>query len=1272
MVYDRKLVERNMEIYPDTEQGDTAFRAIAGSLAAITVIPSETERITAFKAVPGLFISKGYLGFTNIEVVENTDGFYIRETITGGLYFDSRPRYYQINSTNVGSNLNFGPVKRGGVYMVTVRRYDTSKPIYGHETDPNNTGGQYNNMQMHVVWVILPGPIGEPSTGRWPTQFRLTSLYIQKIKDLIPTFQAGANVLAPSYRFGNDDTMQDYYYRGSTHGAQWSDETGTRLFLTTGIDIGGFHGFPNIDNMGEQVFRALSNADIDTIVNTYINEAGIYFTDLEKTENYGDPSTYWSIPLENATLPKYYYFLTKIKQRFPNMLIGEYYRNLVWNKSFLREGYPQPLHADFLAQYTNPVSAKQAAYRSFTYNGSTVDLTLVIDVYTVDAYPGRQYHDTDDMNQFLHQPYSMIHDTYILRKLIGNKPILWFAWDGSDTEHVGYRHYQPTQNGTVWRMLRTQPPAWFCVFVGLFGTILTRKQLAKGGVHWWHDQLPALSDPERVIPQDSQGWEPNTVGLPSPIRPTGEGKYYPREYRMAYLFSKIGELWASQLEDLRLSATFHHCQTSTNGSPFTTDYGEAQILYSAENKEIICIEIRGDSDSAIIACDPFGKENVTKSHVAKIRGGTQTIAFTTTGPMPVYKRSSTIAPTTPTTPDQPDTGIPAAVTKMAYTYDPQTRGFSLNMYVANTAGVTAKIIQTGSQGSNWQSNIYRTVGTENLLSGYNLRLKFDPLSNFTNGVQEAPLTIVITYQGTEFSIPFTPHNTPNDVPVSILPTTGGGTVVNPPTDGGNDFDYIVPTTYSTAWPEFDNRQDSAGYVVGEKAVLDNGIIRAEVWKRYGGAVAHVSFSGSNYNLLNQYDLGRGGSKGDYLGSPGLNYSQNGKNPHPAWQNMEYNPLEIGDTYHNPSEVVEFYRSDTLIYVKTLMRLWPLNGEFAQGYMEKWVRLNGRAVEMYYRTTYFRSDKAFYPVHQQEHNCMMINGSRRNVIFYNRDKPFTNDTVVSTPGFEVVSGVEIPNEQTPFNVTEPWMGVQVGDNQYIAQYAGYRFSNTQYARADTAASEFENATTYTAHVPMKIFDSDGIYHNRVAFILGSIQQIRDYVYAQKRDSLPNWHFTAEKGRNEWYVWKGYDQKEPFTSDVWDVTFNNNEGKIVSPVFSFRAADFNRLKIRMAYTGSRPKLNLMWLLDGQKEAGLKAELPQQEQTRFPRGSRASSVYDAQNIQFDVIGDGEERIYTIPLSGTQWKGIIQQFEVGYYYQWTGINPGENLRIRDIWGELEGSIGV
>ena len=1265
-VLERKLVQRDLEIYPDTTQGDTAFKNIVGQLANVTNPPAETTRVTAFKAVPGLFISKGYMGFTDIEVVETVDGFYIREKITGGLYFDSRPRYYQVNSVNVGANLNFGPIKRGGVYMVTVRRYNTAKPIYGHETDPNNTSGQYNNMQMHVVWVILPGPIGEPGTMRWPAQFRLTSLYIQNIKDVIPAFQAGANVLAPAYRFGIGESMQDYYNRGATHGSQWSGETGTKLFLTTGIDINGFHGFPNVDNMGEQVFRALSNADIDTIVNTYIQEAGIYFTDLEKTENYGNPATYWSIPFEDATLPKMYYFLTKIKQKFPNMLLGDYYRNMVSNKSFIKEGYPQPLHADFLNQYTNPSSAKKDAYRSFTYNGNTVSLTDVIDVYTIDAYPNTQYHDTADMNQFQHQPYSMIHDTFIYRKLIGNKHLLWFAWDGSDREFVGYRLYQPTQNGTVWRMLRIQPPPWFAMFVGLFGTILTRKQLAKGGAHWWHDQLPALSDPERVIPQESQGWEPSVVGAPSPIRPAGEGNYYPREYRLAILFSKIGEYMASLLEDIRLSATFHICQTSTNGGAYTTDHGENQILYTADNKDLICIEIRGDNDSAIIACNPFGADNVTLNHVAKVRNG-QTIAFTTTGPMPVVKRLSTSSPTLPTTPDTVPSTIPAGVKKVAYTYDPNTRGFSVNMDVDNTANVKVKVIQTNSAGSNWQSNIYKTADTANVLAGYNLRAKFDPAPNFTNGVQPTPMSVVITYQGVEFTLSFTPANTPNDTPVSILPTTGGGgTVVTPPTDGGNSFDYVVPNTLSSAWPIFDNRQDSFGFVVGEKAVLDNGIIRAEVWKRYGGSVAHVSFSGSNYNLINQFDLGRGAAKGDYLGSPELNYSQNGKNPHPSWQNMKYNPLQIGDTYHNPSEVVEFYRDDTLIYVKTHMRLWPLNGEFAQGYMEMWVRLNGRAVEIYYRTTYFRSDKTFYPVEQQEHNCLMINGARRNVVYYNGPNPYTNDTITSTPGFEVVNGVETPNEQTPFNVSEPWMGVQVGDNQFIAQYAGHRVTNTQYARADTAASEFENPTTYTAHVPMQIFDSDGVYFNRVAFVLGTIQDIRNYVYAQPRMSIPDWNFTAAKGRNFWYVWKGIDQKEPFTSDVWDVTFNNNEGKIVSPTVSFKAADFNRLKIQMAYTGAKTKLVLMWLISGQKEAGLKAELPQQEQTRFPQGTRASSVYDSQRVQFDVIGDGEERIYTIPLSGSQWKHAIQLFEI------EGFNGGENIKVRKIWGELTGSIGA
>ena len=125
------------------------------------------------------------------------------------------------------------------------------------------------------------------------------------------------------------------------------------------------------------------------------------------------------------------------------------------------------------------------------------------------------------------------------------------------------------------------------------------------------------------------------------------------------------------------------------------------------------------------------------------------------------------------------------------------------------------------------------------------------------------------------------------------------TVSAPP----SDFSYAVPTLLSS-WPESETRINSHGKAIGPgKMSLDNGIIHIEIWEGYGGTVGYFGASGG-VNLINQNDHGRGADDGIYT-APEPDYSQNGKSPNPNWPGLGYNPLGIGDSYHNSSLVLAF-------------------------------------------------------------------------------------------------------------------------------------------------------------------------------------------------------------------------------------------------------------------------------------------------------------------------------------------------------------------------------
>lgn len=1480
-VAERKIIERDLSDFPDSPEGDAAFKTAVPTLPAVVNPPAENERATAFRAVPGVMVNKAIANFTDVRVVEINDEFFLNEAITGGNYTDYRPRVYQVDGLPIGNTLNnWGPLRAGGLYKVEVHRWNPAKPIWGHGVGGNDA----NDMQQHVFMLLVPGSAGEPGAVRWPTQFRLSPSYIRRIRDVLPAFGAIAGKVAASYRFALEDTIQDYYDRGTTHMALWAGETDeSKQLITTALANSANLPFvgSTVDDMGEINFRNLSDAQIDQIANTLAPGAGILFLDFEKSPDYGSAGTYWSIPLEAQTLPKYYRLLKKIREKYPNKLLGDYYRPLVWNKSFSIEAVCVPLHPTFLAQYDNPTTA--GAYRTFNMDGQNVSLRDVTNIHIIDAYPATQYETDLQRNLFLHQPYSMIHDTRIAQQLLpAGQNLIWFGWDGSDTERMEYRHYQRAGAGWVWRQIRTQPPAWFGMFIGIFSHVL-----ANGG-HLWHDMQPNTTDPTKIQHiANGEGWEPDTVGTPSPLGLAQGPNFYPREYKALYLYYELGRYLVKQVQDLLVGATIHDCSISVNGGAFDVVQGVKDILYKAHNKRPIVIEVKGQSDSFLIACAPFNPAKVVLNITAKLQNN-NTKAFTLSGQWPTVVRVSTPTPN-PGQQQPTDTGgsggtvstVPAFLQKLAFRYDQATKGLNVDLLTTATAGVQVKLTQSGSSGNGWTSGNFYNATISGAIVGYNLTIPFGPNVGFTGGVAAQPLTLTIRYNGQEFTTSFTPQHT-GDNPANLLtaqqPQQPGNVVVNPkyyervlfvgnsithhapsiplqwegdwgmsataadkdymnrvmselrktnpnvqskrafgasweaafwsenkdthfaegrdfkpdliimrvaenvnegeatnrdfkaeylelidyllvdnagakvvvtdsfftdqptatakiklaavernyplvtfddvrgfagytasthsnagvakhPSDAGmqliaqrivdaipartadavnlgglNDFEFIpLPLLdNATGWPKMDNRTNHHGFTIGEYAELDNGKVKVQIRKRFGAAPCGVYFSGSDYNLVNNYDHGRQNGI-TWYGSPNGDYCQNGKCPTSNWPNIGYNPIQVGSWNNYASPVEKLGIQNGVIYTQTHFLLWPLDNELSDCRMEQWVRLNDWAIEVFTRSTFTRTDGTFYEVDQQESPSMMGNGSRRRVHFYNGNSPYTYAEAQLSTGVETgPNNSERVNEQTPFHVTEPWLAIEFEGLGYMAFHSanGHRVTNTQYDRHLSETDEFSSACTYTANVPMEFIDQNGVYLKRHAFILSPIanglSKVREYVYAQPRTLRPDFNFTAAKGRNEWIINKGEDQKEPFNSDVWRVRFYNREGSVQSPVKSWMASDFNTVNIQMAYTGARPQLNLMWLLGGQKPAGYNPDRPQQEQIRWPNGPRESAIFEAQNIRFDVTGDGVERIYSIYVGNkAQWKQVIQQLEIGYYYQWNDVQPNETLHIRKIWGE-------
>ncbi|MBN8820753.1 MAG: hypothetical protein J0I82_01905, partial [Spirosoma sp.] len=158
-------------------------------------------------------------------------------------------------------------------------------------------------------------------------------------------------------------------------------------------------------------------------------------------------------------------------------------------------------------------------------------------------------------------------------------------------------------------------------------------------------------------------------------------------------------------------------------------------------------------------------------------------------------------------------------------------------------------------------------------------------------------------------------------------SSGGGTVaINKPSF--DTFDYS-PILTNPTWSEYDSRLHR-GVPIGDKIVLDNGIIRVEIWKNFGGAPGHISASGQP-NIINQNDWGRGTGMTIYRGGRTRQVEADGREIQAQWASAEgggvgNNPIQIGDTFDNPAVVIQVGRSGNRVYTKSVMMNWAVRNE----------------------------------------------------------------------------------------------------------------------------------------------------------------------------------------------------------------------------------------------------------------------------------------------------------------------------------------------------------
>ena len=139
-----------------------------------------------------------------------------------------------------------------------------------------------------------------------------------------------------------------------------------------------------------------------------------------------------------------------------------------------------------------------------------------------------------------------------------------------------------------------------------------------------------------------------------------------------------------------------------------------------------------------------------------------------------------------------------------------------------------------------------------------------------------------------------------------------------------------------------------------ESYLDNGVVKVGIDLDKGGSITYLSKSGTNENVVNNYDLGRQIQQSYYSGPQPYNPSNNAS---PNWPNWPWNPIQTGDCFGHPSLVLAHTNTGRLLYVKCRPMQWALHNVPGECTFESWITLHGGVVTVSNRLINLRTDTA---------------------------------------------------------------------------------------------------------------------------------------------------------------------------------------------------------------------------------------------------------------------------------------------------------------------------
>jgi hypothetical protein len=379
------------------------------------------------------------------------------------------------------------------------------------------------------------------------------------------------------------------------------------------------------------------------------------------------------------------------------------------------------------------------------------------------------------------------------------------------------------------------------------------------------------------------------------------------------------------------------------------------------------------------------------------------------------------------------------------------------------------------------------------------------------------------------------------------------------------------------------------------STISNGVIEVGVDLNAGGSIGYVAQAGTHGNIVNIHDFGR------YCGQSYYSGPQPFGNPAAPYSNCPWNAVSAGDFYGNASTVVTSSNDGNMIYVKSVPKQWALNNVASECTFETWISLDNNAVLVDNRLVNSRSDVTQYPAFTQETPAVYTTGRFWQLFSYTGAQPFTGDALTQIQN--------AAGSWAKFPATEGWAAAVDNTGWGLGCYhpddiryaAGFQSLGWQ----PGTGGPFDPPTSYLGPHFREIIDNNIIYNYRYYLVLGTLNDIRNYVYSKNTNTLPNYVFASD--RQHFFYVNATDSGWPIAGHL-HVNLGQDAPQVVGPTTAWRAEQVPSLYVKAAYHLAAP-------------------------SKTQQGILALSYLGGTNsvmIPFNVIADDQYHTYQVNLAG------------------------------------------